>query len=251
MLIRDLIDLLNTLTVLSALGYASWQDLRSRRVSNKVWAIMILTAFPSAVALLSENMDTFGEGMLVSYGLSILLAVVLGFLLFHLRMWGGADAKALIAISITYPPRGATELSIPSLATFLNACVLSLTSILLILIHNLYARFLKGIKLFEGYDAGLLTKFIVLLTCVKIKWREELRDKYVVVEERRGKRRCIRLRLRGLWTEKPSGAYDEYLWAMPTIPFILFIWIGLAMSCLGVNIPLQLFELLERTFISG
>lgn len=250
MLSESCVRMINFLTVFLILGYASWQDVVSRRVSNKVWVIMFTMAFPSTFYLLAYQLKERGVYVLISYISSITLSILLGLSLFYIHVWGGADAKALIMIAIVHPPRGIGVFNVLPLVTFMNATLLSLASAVILLFYNLQLKLIKGVKLFENYEASLATKIIIIFTCMKIMWRKEHEacSKYVIVEEIKNGKKHLKIQLRGLTCFTKKARAGEYVWAMPTLPFILFIWAGLVLAYFEINLPLLMSRLIMRSF---
>lgn len=123
----------------SCLIYASWRDLKSRSVTNGLWLLMIAVGIPFASYSLFIHRISF----LILLTFSLLFTFALAYLLFRLRLFGGADAKSLICISLLIPLHpdihlfshhfplslslntGFTPLPF-SLSTLLNAAILSL-----------------------------------------------------------------------------------------------------------------------------
>src|SRR4030042_3177929 len=84
------------------LGYASYTDIKTRRASNILWVIMGIIG---AVLLLIQYFytDSF-EGGRIAYLVFIPIMIVMVYIMFQLRLiFCGADAKALMALSILLP----------------------------------------------------------------------------------------------------------------------------------------------------
>lgn len=114
-----MIYLLKALLIAIALTYASFQDIKTREIDDRVWLLVIpLGAILTAI----EIFTTPGYPLLLS-GLSIILSVILALALFYAGLYGGADAKALIAIAATLPLPPYTQFISPfyPLAVFGNA----------------------------------------------------------------------------------------------------------------------------------
>ncbi len=94
-----MIEILKILFSMPFLLYSCYSDLKSRRVSNKVWKYMLTSG---SVFVLYE---LFTDG--VSYLKPLLFSGVIVFLsvyiLFQLGAFGGGDAKGLIVLSILFP----------------------------------------------------------------------------------------------------------------------------------------------------
>jgi preflagellin peptidase FlaK len=97
-------DLLRLLLV-PAFGYAAYRDIRTRRVDGRLWAPLVLVGLV-ALALDFSRLGTSsfsGERLLVRVGVSLGLVGSLGYLFWRLGAFGGADAKAIMTISLCFP----------------------------------------------------------------------------------------------------------------------------------------------------
>jgi hypothetical protein len=88
--------------LLTVFGYAAQQDFRHGEVSNKVWLYA-----PLGLALTLLDLALYSP-FLWSYTLvSIVFTVAFGLILFYFtRGFQGADAKALITLSVSFPLGG-------------------------------------------------------------------------------------------------------------------------------------------------
>ena len=84
---------------LSFLIYASWSDYKTREVSNMVWVVLA----PSAFALTAFQFFMFAPESLYTYVLSFVITSALALALFYAGAFGGADAEALICLSLALP----------------------------------------------------------------------------------------------------------------------------------------------------
>ncbi|AKB76599.1 Signal peptidase, type IV - prepilin/preflagellin [Methanosarcina horonobensis HB-1 = JCM 15518] len=94
-----MIEVLKLAACLPFLIYSSYLDLKTRRVPNHLWKLMLLSL---SGFLLYEivNKETFFLFQLV---FSFFSSFFLAYLLFRIRIFGGADAKALIVIGTLFP----------------------------------------------------------------------------------------------------------------------------------------------------
>jgi len=87
----------------SFLLISSWYDYRTREVPNRVWVFFAPAGFALAVLHLSLS-NLAGESVdLVLWLLSFAVTSGISLALFYLGLFGGADAKALICLSIALP----------------------------------------------------------------------------------------------------------------------------------------------------
>ena len=141
------------------LSYASYTDIKTRRAPNILWIIMgciggVLLAFQYITGTLSQQ---------VMYLLFIPIMIILMYVLFQLHLiFGGADAKALMALAILvpfYPSINQFPLY-PSLmpyswVIFSNAVVVFLVLPLSLFIYNVIKRDILFPQCFLGYKLPL------------------------------------------------------------------------------------------------
>ena len=146
-------DLLR-LVVLPVLGWAAWRDIKVRRVPSRTWHPL----FALGAVLLAW--DAIGHLSLSSPGdvlffirvaVSLLLVAPIAYLFWRLGGFGGADAKALIAISILLPtfptylfsgftlPLVVTTLGVFSMTVLTNTVVLAAGYPVALATRNLFA----------------------------------------------------------------------------------------------------------------
>lgn len=94
-----LLNIIRLIAGLSILAYASYTDIKTRRASNLLWLIM--GSIGGILLVVQYFTIGFDDIRLL---LSIPLLIGFFYLLFQLRLiFGGADAKALMALSILAP----------------------------------------------------------------------------------------------------------------------------------------------------
>jgi hypothetical protein len=151
-------------------------DLIKREISDIPWIIMAVEGVITTIIILifANNSSLYTRrqiGILVA--INIVVGVVIGYLLYYTGIMGGADAKALMALSINssvYPFLiGVTQLEIyrfmPStFNTFFN-WLLTMVIIypLPLLFYNIYLKS-KGTKLFENTNANFASKFLMMIS---------------------------------------------------------------------------------------
>lgn len=93
-------DIIRFITGFFILLYASYTDLKTRRAPNILWLIMGLIG----ISLLLIQYYYFGFGDQIIYLIFIPLILGIVYLFFQLRLiFGGADAKAIMALAILAP----------------------------------------------------------------------------------------------------------------------------------------------------
>lgn len=228
--------------------FASWSDLKTHEVSNKVWIFFGPLAF---VLALIDSLGVPVLESLVSFGASFIVITVLAVALFYLGFFGGADAKALICLSLAFPtypneifPSLGYILPIFTMSIFNNAIVLSALTALGILIMNVKWKLKTNKAFFRGLETEPLYKrILVLVTGLKIKITElEKKPHYYPIESIEelpdGKlRRRLQVFVRVLESnDKTSvnkfkelvaqGKLSDEIWATPAMPFLVLITLG-------------------------
>ena len=142
------------------LGYASFTDIKTRRASNLNWLIM---GSAGAILLVIQHF-TVGFNGQEMYLLFIPIMIGLVYLLFQMRLiFGGADAKALMALAILVPITPSiilfqTELRVVlpfSWSVFSNSIILFLFIPLSLLIYNITKRNVKFPFCVLGYKMNI------------------------------------------------------------------------------------------------
>ncbi|MDF2954472.1 A24 family peptidase C-terminal domain-containing protein [Candidatus Alkanophaga liquidiphilum] len=206
--------------------YASYVDVKTREISDAVWALM--AAF--GVAFLALD---FSYGVLQPFQVlrSVLTASVLALLLLLLN-FGGADAKALLAISVLLPSFPAFAASVPPLNVFVlsvltNALILSLSTPLVLFFYNAFKGNFSPL-MFLGYKV----KVSELRAKKHIKLMHELRSFGGAGE---GSGAVSGYELRYVWGGiEPSEGVLKLLersglseaWVTPQMPFLVYLTVG-------------------------
>jgi len=165
-----MIDVVRVLLSVAMLGYASWSDLRTREVADRLWL-----AFGS----LGLTIDLYGvvKGPMnpLSMTIPILIATALSFILGYIGLFGGADFKAFVVLAlltpyaplIVFPILGVTSVVFP-LTVFSNSALAGASIALVALIKNLVAA-RRGMQLFRNHESeSAWKKFIILISGMKV-----------------------------------------------------------------------------------
>ena len=228
----ELVEFAVEVACLALLSYAAYSDYKTRLVDDRVWLCM------AALAPLTLYVVWVARPrLLATYIASLAAGLTLGLVIGATKLAGGADAKAVMALSAVTVPKGPSPLLIPSLAVLLNGVILSLVTIPYVLARNSieYAR--RG-RLFDDSPPLRVRAALVL-----IAFRERLGrvaaepHKYFIVEDRRGGARRYRLCLVSaeedtaqVVREMMEGGVseEELVWVSPSIPLIVYILLGYA-----------------------
>ena len=203
------------------LTYASYTDIKTRRASNILWVIM---GSIGAILLVIQYFTINFENPFYLIFIPIMIALM--YVLFQLRLiFGGADAKAIMALAILvpfapkildFPILEASAISMPgSWIVFSNSVVVFLLIPLSLLIFNLAKRHIEFPHCVLGY------RMAVSKAKEKFVWPLEK-----VVD---GKRKFA-------YMPKEFDAEDEIeklenigikeIWVTPKIPFMIPLLVG-------------------------
>lgn len=246
--LKVILDLTRTTLAITLFLYASWEDWKSREITDKIWIIMSISGI---TLLIAEIIFISGIGLwLILVAISIAFSFTIGFILFYLDFFGGADSKALIALSILMPLKPELKFINPishpfiPIAVFNNSVIGAALMAIGILAYNL-SRKIKGENLFEELkEEKAWKKIIVLLTGYKVSLTK-LKEKSFLypleeIEIEKGK---IKKKLKigiGISTgeeklDKISKIIEKHelkgkIWVTPALPMIIFMTIGLIIS---------------------
>jgi preflagellin peptidase FlaK len=233
--------------------YACYSDLKKRRVTNRLWLLMIVVGTPIAI----YNVIIQGIPFLIHFSASVLFTFILVYLFYRLRLFGGADAKCLIALSVLSPEQPALASVYPGFAanhalmlfpfaitTLLNGAIFSLCIPICLFVYNLLTLSSEELRgnprmAFIGYKLHIESLFNAKHMRLIHRYEEEegeikrifsfggVEIDTEVVEE--------------LKTYHARGKIEEKVWVTPELPFILFITAGFFTALLYGNLIFHLF----------
>jgi hypothetical protein len=249
-------------TVIGCLVYSAIVDLIKREVSDIPWIIMAIEGIiTTIVIIIVANNSIFYTrrqvGILVA--INLFVGLVMGYLLYYTGIMGGADAKALMALSINssvYPFLiGVTQLEIyrfmPSVFnTFFN-WLLTMVVIypLPLLAYNTYLK-TKGAKLFEDTNGNFASKLLMmisgyLISTEKAKNRNDIvySETFDEKEEQWEIKHFIQVQeieeedeFKKEVEEKIEETGREKIWVKVLPPGIVFLLIGYIINIVAGNI---------------
>jgi preflagellin peptidase FlaK len=234
--------LITRISLVSAtLLYTSYLDWKYREVDDKVWIISgvlatVLTVFDLAY---KWTMDK----LLLSI-LSIGFSSGLAFGFYFLGLYGGADAKAILIVSLGLPLHQPDRSLHPftGLATLTNGLIFSLILPLTILIYNL-TQLIRKRDIFEGFHhESTIRKFFALMFGVRLK-NTRNRKFWFLMEEADHTRRFKF----GLFSPELSEIDRDDVWATPGIPLLIFITAGFLYYIFLGDISYTFFRTLLQT----
>jgi len=229
-----MLDILKILFCTPYLLYSCYSDIKTRRVTNRLWLVMLAGG---AFFVLYDIM-TKGTQYIMLLFLSACLIFVLVYILFQLGTFGGADAKSLIVISIilpSYPVFSAFGFDFPlnkplfdlfSFGILGNAVLLTVVVPLGLGVYNISRMGLhidNPLYIFIGYKSrisDLADKHIKLIQSVE----EENGD--VKFQFRRGGVEITEDVISELKNLSEKGLIKNEVWVTPGLPFMIPITLG-------------------------
>lgn len=246
----ELFEAARVILSLCFLFYASWSDWKKREVTNWVW---VFFAPPTFVLTLIQYI-LFAPFLLGFYVFSFIFTSALAIILFYVGAFGGADAKALICLSLALPSYPIylfkSQLIFYSplfpLTIFSNAVLLATLSIFYSLLRNSLWKLKTGRKLFEGFERELKWRKILAfisgykVDLAKLEKSEYLypledfsekedgeRERKLLTMPKDEKRDEIVGRVKKAFKE---GKLQGEVWATPGLPLLVFITAGLIVA---------------------
>jgi preflagellin peptidase FlaK len=246
-MVNVVIELLRVIVAGATLLLASYYDLKSREVDDKLWLFFAVVGVPLNVYCTLQRPE-----LLVQELASIVVGCGLGYAFFYLGLFGGADAKALICLSLTIPlypvelnPNMVTSIFFP-FSVLSNAALLSAVLVLPIFIRNLTWKLSSGRTLFHG-AVSLGTKVLLLFTGLKLSFASAGGNlnfqpvEFLTMTAKGELQREYRLFIPAYEdvdvtpTKKvvESSAFDdEALWFTLSLPMLVFIAVGFFVNLL-------------------
>ena len=246
MLSFESLNLLAFLLSVALLGCASYSDLKTREASDKIWMIYM----PLAALLLGLRL-MLNPHLALIYSVSVVATVVISAVIFCLGLFGGADLKAFICLSVALPtnplPLGSLLNSSPifPVGVLYNAYLLSVSMILYCLGRNLVWMLGRRSTLFEGLgEINFFEKIAAVLTGYKTDLNS-LRDKVhlypmeeITVANNVPQRRLKlftdvnedRDRLVEALETSPIDGERAEVWVSPGIPLLFCSWLALLLN---------------------
>lgn len=215
--IATLLDIIRLTTGAIILFYASYTDIKTRLASNYLWVIM------GVIGGIILAIEFFTVGFTNPYYLIFVpIMIILMYVLFQLRLiFGGADAKAIMAIAILVPfpiyniTFFETSIMPGSWQVFANSVILFLLIPVSLLIFNISKRNVEFPYAFLGY------KMKVSKAREKFVWPLEK-----VVD---GKRKFVYMP-KEFDIEDELDAFEKNnikeIWVTPKIPFMIPLLFG-------------------------
>jgi Flp pilus assembly protein protease CpaA len=236
----------SSLTVLM-LGIGAYQDIKRREVDDWVWFIAVPAAALNVYRLAT---DTLPIGP-VEWGaeLALLSAMAIGF--YYAGLFGGADAKALVAVGAALPSPMLpfhSQIILLGLTVFDNGVVLAVLYSALFTVRNLLMAAFSDGYLGRYSQARFKTKFGLMLSAYKTNVGEYLKSSYkLFLAEIPQTDPNGRVHFEPLFkvhlafdddieaglaklVEQGSVTRDQEIWVSPGLPLVTFMFLGLILT---------------------
>jgi len=243
-----MLDILKILFCAPFLIYSCYSDIKTRRVTNKLWLVMLAGGSPFILY------DIYSEGFVYLPHLFISVGLIFMFvyLLFQMGTFGGADAKSLIVLSIilpVYPRLYISGMNLPinkplidlfAFGIFGNAVLLTIVVPLGLAVYNLAKmgfRIDKPAYIFIGYKAK-----ITELAGRHIKLIENFEEIDGTIKQRfkRGGVEVNEKVISELKTLSEKGLIRNEVWVTPGLPFMIPITLGFFVAALYGDLIFEL-----------
>lgn len=228
-LTEDLLHATRVTLALAMLAGAAALDLRWRRIPNAYWFPFLA----AAAALLAVEAGTRGPSVLALAVAAALMLLAYG--AWRLRLFGGADAKAIMVLAALAPDLSGDRLPTPfALDAVMNGALAAAAFPLAILAWNAARGDLR-------FPAALLGHRMPIARA---------RDAHVWPMQRVGDDGRIHWRYGRLLGLDTDPVYDRLLaaghsrvWVTAKLPFAAFVALGAALAVAVGNLPLRAAEL--------
>ena len=229
-----MLDILKIIFCIPFLIYSCYSDIKTRRVSNNVWLVMLT----GAIFFVLYDISTHGAAYLPRLIISAGFIFVFVYILFQLGVFGGADAKSLIVLSIILPiypklqaygyafPLNKPLIDLFAFGIFGNAVLLTVVVPIGLALYNIMKMGLhieNPLYIFIGYRAKiseLANKHIKLIQNFEVINGE------VKFHFKRGGVEIDEKLISELKALSEKGLIKEEVWVTPGLPFMIPITLG-------------------------
>jgi preflagellin peptidase FlaK len=229
-----MLDILKIMFCIPFLIYSCYSDIKTRRVSNNVWLVMLT----GTIFFVLYDISIYGAAYLPRLFISAGFIFAFVYILFQFGIFGGADAKSLIVLSIilpAYPVVQIFEYSFPlnkplidlfAFGIFGNAVLLTIVVPIGLALYNLakMGPYIDNpLYIFIGYRAKiseLADKHIKLIQSF------ELVNGEVKSNFKRGGVEIDEKLISQLKALSEKGLIKDDVWVTPGLPFMIPITLG-------------------------
>ncbi|HDJ66759.1 MAG TPA: A24 family peptidase [Nitrososphaeria archaeon] len=216
-----ILDATRIALVLATMLYSSYSDWVSREVDDKVW---IVSGIIGGILTILDLILTWSFRYLILTLISIGIGCGFAYAFYYFGFYGGADAKAVMVISVSlplyYPPKRLHPFT--GLASLSNGLLISLIIPVSMLILNL-STILRGENIFEGFEhESRIRKLAAIFLGVRVKDARR-RKFWLPLEEEKDGKRFFSFNILTFELEEPKR---DDCWVTPGLPLLLFITAG-------------------------
>lgn len=251
-----MLDILKVLFIIPFLIYSCYSDIKTRRVSNNVWLVMLA----GIIFFVMIDFLSGGLNYLKILLFSVIFIFIFVYILFQIGTFGGADAKSLIMMSIILPvypeiqvltfnfPVNPPLINIFALGIFGNAVLLTIVVPLGLAIYNIIklgVKIDKPLYIFIGYKSkisDLANKHIKLIQ------DHEESNGTIKTRFKRGGVEVNEKTINDLNNLYKKGLIEEYVWVTPSLPFMIPITVGFFVAILYGDLIFELVKFLIFRF---
>ena len=223
--VLKMIPIIESVTLL-LLGYGSYEDIRSREISDYVWIIL------GGCGLVARVWDHQWKLM----GINLGIACGLSFILVVSGLFGGADIKALLSLSLLIPTYEGMIFPFFIVTVFNNLAMLRIGEIVAVFMYNMVKR-----NRYPGETAGW-RKIVLYMTGFPMK-KERLDYRFLPLQDTSGSIRLIPDIDTDIDRFKEEYDGDE-VWATYGSPLIVYMTIGCIIAFFYGDILLHLIMVL-------
>lgn len=229
-----MLDILKILFCTPFLLYSCYSDIKTRRVSNNVWLVML----SGAAFFVIYDVLTYDASYLLRLLISSGLIFAFVYVLFQIGVFGGADAKSLIVLSIilpAYPELQAFDYRFPlnkplidlfAFGIFGNAVLLTIVVPIGLALYNVMKMGIhidNPVYIFIGYKAKISE---LKSRHIKLIQNYEVVNGEVKLKFKRGGVEINEKIISELKALSEKGLIKDEVWATPGLPFMISITLG-------------------------
>ena len=225
----DALTTFNLTASVVLLSVASFMDLVRREVDDWVWLLLASVTGPLTLFRTLLYFDT-GYPLLVL--ISIAFSSSVAYLFYRFELYGGADAKSIVALSLAYPVNlhGRAVHPIAPIGVLLNALILSLTIPVALFLFNAYRVLVRREDILSDLaGAPLRVRLAALFLGTRVSFPKRFWAPMVRVEEDGFVRISLSPSFTSYFAEEKRNNGRRELWATPGIPLVVFITMGLVL----------------------
>ncbi len=209
------------------LSVASVMDLVKREVEDWVWLLLASVTGPLTLFRALLYLDT---GYPILAVISIAVSSTVAYLFYRLELYGGADAKAIAALSLAYPVNlhGGAVHPIAPIGVLLNALILSLAIPVTLFLFNAYRVLVRREDILSDLAGSPFhVRLAALFVGTRVTFPKRFWAPMVRSEEDGSMRISLSPQFTSYFVEGNRIKGGRELWATPGIPLVVFITAGL------------------------